>query len=282
MAVQVFYSIVKFLPDPAREETTNIGVIVAHADRVLLRFLDTFARVRRLYPFVDEERLLRMEPSWRRWIAEEIEKSNQSAEDALRGLSGSLAFQTQVTEPRRVEVASETLNDVELADLRDELFDRLVRPPEYRVPRRPKDKTRVRTLMNRQFRQLGLLERRIYQDQWIDGTSPHLVTYLYKNGREVAIDAVDVHFPTEKAERSRLVDATYGKWADIKKEHGDRYELVTLLHYLKTPDFERSVRLLASLSRVFVVPEDTNKIVDKVKSDFAGELPPVLKRHDPS
>lgn len=281
MIHEAWYSIVKYVPDPIRNEFLNIGMILIEDNHATVRFITNFGRVKRIYPVADDEQLSGLQESISNWIHRITSENGKKPKEVIEQLSEYLIHQTQLSEPLRIEIQDEDYIPGKLDIIFDKLFIRLVKPPSFKRRRKVKEKEKVSTQLNKEFRQLGLLDQAIYTNHWVEGTTPHPVTYLYQNGRQVAMEAVDIHWSENDKDRSQLVDATYGKWVDIRNKCKNEVERITLIHELKTPKFTRYVNYLKSVSdELYIIPTDKDAIIEKVKKDLADKLPPELP--DPS
>lgn len=267
MPRRAHYSIVKLIPDPVRGESLNIGVIMVGDNRVYSRFLRSFKRAKRLYPTIDEERISRMRDTWDDWFGKlRTEPGELGQSRVLREASDYLTHQTQLSDPRAIELGADA-GGFEYEAIVDNLFERLVQAPTY--PRRqPKSRrTQVKTMLRREFRQLDLLHA-IQENSWVEGTISHPVTVTYQNGKEVAMDAVELQFANSKKQRANMVDATYGKWVDVNRVRPNEVEPISVLRHSRAKDFDRWLEQLASVSTVYVLPGQIEDVREKILADL--------------
>lgn len=269
MINEAYYSVVRLVPDPTREEFLNLGIILATRQRVLTRFLKKYSRIKRIYPAVDERRLRAIENSWPKWLEKKLGiPLIGNPKESLKALADSMQYQTQLSDPRKVAIKSNSLGDYAIEQILIELFERFVESPRFQSKKRAKPKRKVKTILKHELKQLELLHA-VQEDSWVKGTTSHPVTFTYQNGHEVAIDTVDIHFAISKKERANLVDATFGKWADITDTRKGEVEPISVLPKMRTRDFSKIVEYLKLVSKVYVVPDE----IEELKEKFLEDLP---------
>lgn len=269
METKAYYSVVRIVPDPTREEFLNFGVILTTRQRVMTRFTKKYTRIKRLYPAVDEKRLRAIEKTWPKWLEQELGIPLLGEPlSSLKTLSESMQYQTQLSDPRRVEIKEDNVGDFAIEQILIELFEQFVEAPRFRSKKKAKQRRKVRTIIRKELRQLDLLHA-VHEDSWVKGTTAHPVTFTYQNGREVAIDAIDIHFASSKKDRANLIDSTYGKWADIERSRKDEIEPISVLPNMRTNDFAEIVNYLESVSTVYVVPEQ----IESLRNKFIVDIP---------
>lgn len=97
--IQCEFLLVRYVPDPVRNEFINIGVLLRDSSRpetVAVRFTRDWARVRCADPDADIEMLEAMETEMRRRLGE----SGSGATPLLKTIEDSFSHQLQITEPK--------------------------------------------------------------------------------------------------------------------------------------------------------------------------------------
>jgi Protein of unknown function (DUF3037) len=97
--LQCEFSLVRYVPDPVKNEFVNIGVILREAarpDASMVRFTKDWARVRCVDPDADIEMLEAMEAEMRRRLIE----ANTHTAPLMKTIEDSFSHQLQMTEPK--------------------------------------------------------------------------------------------------------------------------------------------------------------------------------------
>jgi hypothetical protein len=97
--MQCEFSLVRYVPDPVKDEFVNIGVVLreAAAQAMVVRFTKDWARVRCVDPDADIEMLEAMETEMRRRLLEEDTETTT----LMTTIRDSFSHQLQMTEARR-------------------------------------------------------------------------------------------------------------------------------------------------------------------------------------
>ena len=183
------YQVVRYAPNPLRDEWVNIGVVVfdTESGRVVRRLMEEpgeFARVRRLHPQADETFLRRLPEEFEAQLA----GPNGDGLRQVARLNDTLANTVQLG-PQHGLLAEDL--DAEL----DRLYHVHVEPPH--AERRFEDlstRNAIRTRANQVFRSAGLwtrLERRIPVDEFTYAGEPLRMDYAYRrNGTRGFVQAL--------------------------------------------------------------------------------------------
>jgi hypothetical protein len=168
---QCVFSLIRYVPDPVKDEFVNIGVLLreqAVPERMELRFTRNWARVRCIDPLADVTMLEAMESEMR-------EKLGGSPE-LMRALSESLSNVVQMTEPKAC-----------LAETFQTQMDQLMRlyVEGFQLPREQKRTKRVSLQgeMRRQFERAevwGLMRKQIAVAQYTRAGDPLRIDCGYR------------------------------------------------------------------------------------------------------
>jgi hypothetical protein len=254
MTVPLYYTVVRHVPDPARAEAINIGVVLVGPENfVSVRIASDAGRVKKLDPDYDERFLEGMRQQWPQWLQNELATSGGTPQAFLAEVRMHVGiWQTQLTEPRLVELDGESQDRYKFEQISLDLYERLVKaapvtgkPPKKRRPS-------LRKQLKAEFHQLKLLGDVIHQQRWVEGTLPYPVAFLYENGRKIAIDTIE---PAEGVEDAHHIGqaaiSTFGKWVNVN-EHG-KEENTLLVSILPSGDSEALRQARALLSEHSIV-----------------------------
>ena len=275
MMTQLYYSVVRHVPDSARDEALNLGIVLVGPGYLDLRASSDLQRIRKLDSSFDQRRLEALETSWLSELKQRRNQDELSAEQFLLRLASQLSlWQTQVTEPRLVEVESDTGGDQVYDEVLDELFDRLVRAPEVPRSARRQRTVTIKSRLKRDLRQKKLLDTFVKPDSIIQGSLPYQVSFLYENGHQVAIDTVepsaDLGGPTKL---SGAVAETFGKWSDIRATPGHKKtDLISVIPAGTGADIRKARTLLAKISTVYCYPDEEPQLMSRIEHDYPGRL----------
>lgn len=220
------YIVARFVPDPVRDEAINIGVVLQCTSRkfVACRFLDDFARVRRIRPdietpllrkFSDEfqERVIRFSDIYSQpFIPEPLEHESVIEASFLDNLSTQYGNRFQFTSPRGT-LATDPIQEL------NHLFGIFVAEKQY-VPKRPrithsKLRDRLYTLFDRSqllaanlIKYEFVLPGKVKQDGWqFDfGRDDHNIS-IYQS---IALDALGEE---DKIDRALVLE---GRIKDVR------------------------------------------------------------------
>jgi hypothetical protein len=119
------YTVVKYVPDPARNEALNIGIVLWSNNRFALRIADAaVARVIRENPRLERDALLHLK-SYLTSLLEQAEPPF-TAVGFLKTLETRSTFPVVFSEPRTAAVTGDRLDELEVA--LDRLVSRVVHP----------------------------------------------------------------------------------------------------------------------------------------------------------
>lgn len=224
------YSVVRYVPDPRRNEGTNIGVVVASNLQETFRFKFLSGFTGKGIPTADKPVLKAFKRQFEGDVREEAE--SRSPESLLQELFEDLQNSIQFTEPRSVRV----INPDEVLK---GLFDTFVAP---RVAGEDTGRVTHKTMVKRisgRFRNAGL-QRFVKRNVTVAG---HFGRYRMDFGvkeKPSFIHAVPIDTEPER----KFIDVSVmweGKVRDLLKEEAHRH--VTLVISPRVHDFEYPDRL---------------------------------------
>lgn len=221
------YVVIRYVPDPGRNEALNIGVIVWDSQEFRLSIDDdAVERVVRESPWLEKDALLYLEPALRQQIAPHADYYPGAVPAFLRAQPG---FPVWMTEPRYTTVSNEGDGiDETLA----RLIARVVRPRRHRVIRQ----VNLSDLLERQLRPL-LVQHRVTRNYPIHLTRskvPRSVEFFANSGANVAVDTLRLNL--KRADDIRLrADAQAFKVEDVGDKNVSRY--VVLCEFSEEPEF---------------------------------------------
>lgn len=270
------YSVVRYMPDPIRGESANIGIVLQSEHGVLYRLLT---------------------PRMRSKAFTEIPLSElNAAEETLKAAFGKDARTLRVrergqtiainkTQPEYLEqyrhLFSQTIRLSETRSLTLEfddlylleehlvsLFQLLVvpapKPREYAVPKRKLLRPRVK----HDFQEWELLQT-LEEDSVIFGTIPWKMDYTYKsNGHETGIKIIDFAWK----EATHVAGETWGAWTDMVQEKREPTCVRGLFgNYNKVEEHQNAMRLLKKMEIVYDYdnPADRNELETVLRSELS-------------
>ena len=277
-----YYSIIRFIPNPVREEALNLGVILVGRDvqfadyRMLAR---TKTRMRLLAPRFDVRLIESFEDDLRSLVGRRgfqlrLEGSSTSlALTGLRQISETHANQLQFTPPRTY-LASEPEAAL------DDLFEEFVRPRRLaRGPRGVVDRRQIRNTIVQAFARWELDPQAHPARVNVQGESgTHLFDYGLRNGSvRVAIHAVS--FQMTMAE-DVILQRDHVAWAAYDIHQRDRnFPIVAVVSPPLAQNrriFEESERMFESVHVTRVEHDQFHTMRDTlVPSLFSEPLPPI-------
>ncbi|CAN5533724.1 hypothetical protein BH20ACT17_BH20ACT17_13340 [soil metagenome] len=209
------YSVIRYMPDPARGERLNIGVLLWTPRRYVLRMDDdALDRVVRENPHLERESLYYVTPAIRDRLT-----GDGSLEEQVAGfLANQSGFPADLTEPRYVSVSD--LSAETLDETADGLIARIVRPRKH-VYSSGFDPRRVLNTRLKPLIQTGKVE-----PHWLFSTSgtglKRAVDFYANSDVNTALDVLKLN--VKKADDiRRRADAEAFKVYDIQRENDVRY-----------------------------------------------------------
>jgi hypothetical protein len=264
----LLYSIVRYVPDAARDEAVNVGVVVAGEDRLTAKFLRP-QQLSRLKRFGRDEDF-----AFLRSLEREIKQSSEPHQEELLGSGTSWDLQTleqasggwggsvRVTPPRPA-AGSEN-------EALEWLFAQLVASPpvRHRAPDRRVIKSKVRRVLLRSVRakyRRGRPERLVKAGDVVSGhLEDHVFDFTLRNGRLLHVVQTVSFDVSGKEALARDLDAT--KWAltDMVESGEDAPVAIVAMG-------DRQNELRANAEQIF--PELGARFVpDDELNDWAEEL----------
>jgi hypothetical protein len=277
MTTNLYYSVISHVPDPVRAEGVNLGIVVVIPNDLDLRFIDDAKHIKCFDPSFDADQLEGMQLEWRSWLKNEMLQAGMKPEFFLEGLAEKYdQGQTRFSLPRLVEVDGEAVDSVQMAQVLDNLYSRLVAPPP--APQRARSvrqRISIRRQLKHDLRQLKLLDL-VKEGQWVSGTVDHPVSFIVQNGHTVAIDLVEPEkgYSTPE-ELTTAATLTLGKWQDVRSsgQNGHTPELVSIIPGDQEPVSIKTRRMLDKVSdRVLAYPEQKAEIFQLISSAKPGQL----------
>ncbi|QNI31618.1 DUF3037 domain-containing protein [Alloacidobacterium dinghuense] len=190
---QCDFYLVRYVPDPVRNEFVNIGVLlrdVAQPEQITVNFTKDWARVRCIDPDVDVAMLESLESELRRRLAHQ----GSDATPLMRVFEDSFSTGLQITEPRAY-LAESMIAGVE------ELMRLFVEPRKRQASARKTGRQAIQAKMRSQFERAGvwdLMRKRISVSRYTKTGDPLRIDCGYRpNGLIRMFHAVSLDSDTE-------------------------------------------------------------------------------------
>jgi len=210
------YSVIRYMPDPARGERLNIGVLLWTPHRYVVLLDDgALDRVVRENPHLERESLYYVHPAIRD-LLDTDGPMDKRVSDLLANQKG---FPADLTEARYVAVPDMTADA--LGDTADELIARVVRPHRRSGGGAGFD---ARSVLEQRLRPLvrtGMVEpHRLFTASWTGRT--RAVDYYANSHLNTALDVLKLNV-RDADEVGRRADAEAFKVYDIRRENDVRF-----------------------------------------------------------
>jgi hypothetical protein len=179
------FQLIRYVPDPVKNEFVNIGIVLRAGEQTVLRFTRDWSRVRCLDPDADTEMLEAMESEIGLRLSMETGRETKSI---LHRLEDWLSNGVQITE-RKAYLAETVPAGVE--DLM-RMYVESTRPGKLR---RQAGRTTVRATMRRKFEDAGvwaLMKKNIPASDYTEAGDPLRIDCGYRNGRMKMFQAISL------------------------------------------------------------------------------------------
>ena len=197
--LQCEFLLVRYVPDPVKNEFVNIGVLLREAARpeaawqpTMVRFTRDWARVRCVDPDADIEMLEAMEMEMRRRLGE----SGSDTTPLLKTIADSFSHQLQITEPKACLAEN-------MAAEMDQLMSLYVEPRRQRARQALSGRQAIARSMRTHFERAGvwdLMRRRIAASAYTRAGDPLKIDCGYRpNGLVRMFHAVSLSSDVELA-----------------------------------------------------------------------------------
>ncbi len=159
--IQCEFFLLRYVPDPVRNEFVNVGVMLREAgrtDTTQVRFTRDWSRVRCMDPYADTDLLEAVEED----LASRVRVSSREGKPMMQMLEESLSTSLQLSEPRGALALS-------VAAEMDQLMRMYVEPVRERVERRKSGRASIVASMRREFERAGVwsvMRKRIAASQY--------------------------------------------------------------------------------------------------------------------
>jgi hypothetical protein len=202
------YALIRYNPDPGRNETLNIGILVWDQSGYRLRVdREAVNRVVRENPHLERDALLYVEPYLHKHLGSDKEFTEQTIIKFIERQSG---FPILISEPRLTTVFDEQSHTLE--DTLDRLVERMVHPKRRGFLPQPHPAKVLEKRLNYLIKQKSIFRNYFFE---LSRTGVPRVTDFYRNsGRNVALDALQLSL--KKGDDIRLrADAEAFKVEDV-------------------------------------------------------------------
>lgn len=256
------YAVIRFMPDLARQEVLNIGIVIWDDETFRVRVdSDAAVRVVRASPWLAEDALLFYEA----YLSEQIESQEDFDPGAIPWiLQDQPAFPSQITEPRYTTIDSDAGEDID--DTLERLLARIVKPRQHRGGR---SKGNPKEQLASQLKPL-LDQKRVVQGHSFRGRRtgmPRSVDFFANSGANIAIDVLQLDVQQANTIIDR-VDAQAYKLLDWDRDETIK-QFVVYCHLSNEEQFvELNHRVVGTLEHehatVFTSPEPVAQLVARV------------------
>lgn len=288
MITRMYYAVLKYIPDVARGEYLNVGLVLVGPRFAGVRVTDDPFRLTSLNPkedpilleylavhFKSKEELIRED-------VQHIKEGSEGLDDVLASIMRSLDheynFLVQLGELRTAEI--EEYSEYKAGELMDSLFDRLVGFRGEAASRKRLDEStkRFKTQVKESFRSMHLLgeekakpvQGRVVEffpipvDHQIDW---FWTDFGYRNGHDVLIDTIDFDSKDlrEGVHRAAVTAVKFDLVRQHLRKEGKEPECIALVK-LGEENLQKSERQLYLLSSY------SNKIFNLTKSEQMSEF----------
>jgi hypothetical protein len=239
---QCEFFLVRYVPDPVKNEFLNIGVLLRTAGEgssgeTLLRFTRSWGRVRCVDPDADVATLEALEAEIRQKL-----KASSDLKPVLTSLQDTLSNSLQITEAQGCLAEN-------LPAKMDQLMEMLVEPRKREAVSRKSGRQAIYASMRTQFERVGawdLMKKRIDVASYTARADNLRIDCGYRNGGVRMFHAVSL----EDVDVAKVLAFTVGKLAaGVKRIDGLELELTAVVEPLRRRgsdgDFEQSAEQLA-------------------------------------
>ena len=192
------YSLIQYIPDPARSEALNVGIIVWSGVGYALRIDElAVARVVRENPQLERDALLYLGPFLEKQLLRSDTKGDPTARllDYIHEHGG---YPVRVSEPRFAAARDETPESI--ADLLDQLITRIVRP-RRRAHGGSAQPVQILERELRPWLRAGSVQRSYFIQESRSGVGRH-VDFFVNSKRNLALDVLKLSL--QRADQIRM------------------------------------------------------------------------------
>ncbi len=277
--MELRYTIARLLPDPIRDEPINIGIILQSDKWVRGKFIERIPKAWQIDAALVEDLVELQEDAWKERLTtpselvylpdrKDIQKLRYTDAAFLDWIRESQGRHLQFTEIREARINIE--NEFDFDTFLNRLYATFVAPKPR--PRKPPARSRLRTQLKREFKQLHLPgSERIKERGVVQGTFAWPIDFAYSvdgNGRkphEVAIGLVDFALVKYLDRAKELL----GVWADVKTTRPEEVERISILgSYAGIDAHDRTLSMLRKFSDIYIFEREKNRLLDRVASDL--------------
>jgi hypothetical protein len=253
------YSVIGYIPDPARGEALNVGIVAWNERGFVLRIDDqAVARVIRENPKLEKEALLYLEPTLYSAIAPSAPPFNEHR--LMNFIEMQRGYPVLLSEPRSTTV--EDGSERALVETADRLALRLVRPRRRSGGSAPNATQQLERQLKPLLRDNVVAKNHFFAESRTG--VPRVVDFFANSGANVALDVLRLSIASADLIRVRS-DAEAFKIMDVR-ERNNLSEYVVFCEFSETPE---SAQINANATRVLetsgarVVPsvEDAAEII---------------------
>jgi hypothetical protein len=223
------FQLVRYVPDPVKNEFVNIGVVLRGGGQRLVRFTRDWRRVRCLDPEVDTQMLEALEQEVGQRLG--LETSGQSR-GILGRLEDSLSNGLQMTESKAF--LAETL----YTGLED-LMRMYVDNPRRERTRRTSGRSAVLAAMRARFQQAGvwtLMRKNIPAAHYTEAGDPLRIDCGYRNGKMKMFQAISLE--SDAVDAKLLAYSASGLREGVKRRENIELLLTAMIDPISWPEGE--------------------------------------------
>jgi hypothetical protein len=224
---QCEFQLIRYVPDPVKNEFVNIGVLLRGGEQSELRFTRDWRRVRCLDPDADTEMLEALEGEIARDLLEPTGAQRRQIIDLL---------QTSLSNGVQITASKGYLAETFLAGL-EELMRLYVDPPRRERIRQRSGREGLIAAMRERFEQAGvwaLMRKRIPASDYTEPGDPLRIDCGYRNGVVKFFHAVSLE--TDATDAKLLAYSTPSLRRGVRRVEKAELDLVAITEPIKWPE----------------------------------------------
>jgi hypothetical protein len=224
------FQLIRYVPDPVKNEFVNIGVVLRAGDQKVLRFTRDWSRVRCLDPDADTEMLKALELEVGQRLQTETAEPREPARPILGRFEDSLSNGVQITQSKAY--LAETI-----AAGVEELMRLYVENPRREKVQARKGRSAVVAAMRSQFEKAGvwmLMRKNIAASLYTAAGDPLRIDCGYKNGGMKMFQAISLE--TDASDAKLLAYSAAGLRQGIRRVENTQLELTAILDPILWPE----------------------------------------------
>ncbi|HTZ58287.1 MAG TPA: DUF3037 domain-containing protein [Acidobacteriaceae bacterium] len=221
------FQLIRYVPDPVKNEFVNIGVVLRSGEQSVLRFTRDWSRVRCLDPDADTQMLEALEIEIGQRLGAE---SNHNPRPILSRLQDSLSNSVQITGSKA------HLADSILAGIED-LMRLYVENPRRERTQQRSGRSSILAAMRTSFEEAGvwaLMRKNIAASRYTRPGDPLRIDCGYRNGTMKMFHAISLE--TDAAEAKLLAFSAPSLRAGIKRVEKTELLLTAIIEPIRWPD----------------------------------------------